>query len=41
MGEWLLSRRDRLTVARHGVAGLKLGHFGELRHPARTRELIF
>ena len=27
MGEWLLSRRDRLIVARHEVPGLEFGHF--------------
>jgi hypothetical protein len=26
MGEWLLSRRDRLIVARHEVTGLEFGH---------------
>jgi hypothetical protein len=26
MGEWLLSRRDRLIVARHEVPGLEFGH---------------
>jgi hypothetical protein len=26
MGKWLLSRRDRLIVARHEVPGLEFGH---------------
>jgi hypothetical protein len=41
MGKWLLSRRDKLIVARHEVPGLELGRFREQNSLHGPEELGF